>query len=172
MTSVDGGRRIRFIHDSLRNMVEDSLRELGWFDSTWARDLTISTGEVDWQQPIEPNRVAVSIDNTADDQAELGSDATVDAYVGYVDVFAESDPVGLHLGGDIRDILRGKHPAAGRDSARLEILDWAQATPPVLFTVDIEDVLMEQPRDLDRPYLKHWVSIRFVLVDDYNLTEA
>lgn len=163
-TTYAGGMLDRLLTLSLWNMIEDTLDELGWRDTgRGLGPITIFRGSIDPYEPIESNTLAVSLEGIDDDPAELGSDATFDHYGITIDFFGATAATSKHVAGDVRDILRGKMPAAGRTAPRLDVLDYNLATPAVLFTAEIERVRSDPASGFTQEWLRYWRSITAVL---------
>jgi hypothetical protein len=107
--SYIGGIRARLVRDNFRRMIEESLSELGWFDDNRNHlPVTIKSGPFNTSEEILPNVVGVSIEDIQSEELELGSMLEETTHFAYVDIFAEDDPIGTQLSGDIFDIIRGK----------------------------------------------------------------
>ena len=168
MATPVGGLRLRLIEDSFIIMLQDSLDQLGWFDD--GRDhLAVELVEEPprWDEPTQPNKIAVMIESIDDLEAELGSNLTEERHNCYIDIYAEDDAVGKHLSNDIRDILRGKMPSIDRGYPHYGVYDLTEATPPHLFNVDIESVRWDRGRNFSEAWLRHWFVVACDLVDTY-----
>lgn len=168
MTIVAGGLRARLIHDSLYQMLLAALTDLDWFDSGRQHAaINFIARPVANDEEIPLNTVAlVDEDQRAIDE-ELGSVLAEHRWTYYVDFYAEDDVIGKHLIYDVRDILSGRMPSIGRGDPSLEVLDYRQATPSELFTVEIEDVIVDRAHDFPKPWQRHWYAARFSVVDHY-----
>lgn len=163
--------------EGFKSLIVESLEDLGWFEPTiydegatpgWRQHhpLTVADEPVDWDTPIEPNMIAFSIDNSSDEQFEMGSRLTEDRHILYVDVYAEDDEIGYHLAHDVKDICRGKYFTIGADRTGFDLLNLDEATPSVLGFIDIEDVVVDRPRNFPQAWLRHWFTLK-VIVNDY-----
>jgi hypothetical protein len=162
-----GGRRARLLLDNTRIVIIGGLMAKGWFDADRRhRPLHYIIRPQDWQQPIEPNSIAICAEDSWDDPQGLGGDV-VDTRELYVDVYAESDPLGWHLAVDIRDILLGKLTETGRDGPVIDVYDLAQATPVPVTQVDVEDVTVDRTESVAREWQAHWFMVRIHLTDEY-----
>lgn len=167
MTYV-GGLRVRLINDSMFQMVKGGLADLGWFDiGRRHRPIDLLAEPVRWDEEVQLNTLSISSTDVSDDELELGSDAAENRHSFYVDFFAEDDSIGKHLIHDVRDILRGKIHAIGRNRPILTVYDYTLATPPALFICEIENVLVDRAHDYPRPWQRHWFSARCDVVDVY-----
>ena len=169
MADVVGGLRYRLAHDSCTEMLRAALEALGWFDAGRRhRVVRILREPANWDEPIEPNLICVSTQDSEAIEAELGSSLT-GVVVPYIfDIYAESESVGLHLSGDIFDILRGRHPDAGREVAKFSILDFRAATPEEIGYGVIADVERSRtPMRVERPWLQNWFVISANVTDHY-----
>lgn len=168
MATLVGGLRSRMIADSLSNMIEDGLRDLGWLDADRNhKPLRKADRPRTWDQPIEVNSLVISLEDQDDTPGEMGSNYTVDSWTVYIDFYAESDPLGLQVQGDIRDILRGKIPSIGRTDSILDVYDYRMATPTVFTTCQIDNVLADRARDFPNAWQAHWFVVRCDLEDDF-----
>jgi hypothetical protein len=173
MTTIVGGLRARLIRESLFQMIEEALTDLGWFASTRPHlPLTFRSGQVDQNTQIALNTAALWDENTADEDAELGSNLTEERGVYYIDFYAESDPLGRHFISDVKDILRGKFTSIDRDDPSFDVYDYTQATPPVITRCQIEEVETGHAHGFSHPWMAHWYSCQFVVVDTYGDEES
>jgi hypothetical protein len=167
VTAIEGGLRSRFIRDSLEQLVVGGLAALGWFGP--GRDhspIAVVDAPNDWDEPVEINSLAFADGGEDDIEMELGSTATEDRWVYYIDFYAEDESVGLHLSGDVRDILRGKLSSIGRTNPSLPVYDYRNATPPVIFHCYLENVLVDRAKGFNQPWLRYWFSVRVDVVDE------
>lgn len=167
MTTIVGGLRNRLIRDSVYTMLNDALEDLGWFDSGRQHAALTFTPKAVYETGIELNTLSLTYDALTDDDIEIGSNYKEERWTFYLDFYAESDAVGLDLASDMRDVLRGKMPSIGRGSPHLVVYDWRLATPPELFRVEIEDVVMDVARNGAKPWQKYWYVVRFDILDCY-----
>lgn len=166
--AIVGGLRARLIRDSLFHMVYDALDDLGWFD-VGRKHKTLSFPSV----PVDPivevmfNTVAIGDLGTLAEDWELGSNMSEFRWTIFVDVFAESEMLGLHLSRDIADLMSGRFPSIGRGRPTLTVLDYTQATPSAIFTCEVEDVVTDRAQNFPNPWQKNWYSVSFDLLDYY-----
>ncbi len=167
-----GGLRGRLIRESIYQAVNTALDDLGWFDA--GRKHTpiqfIPTG-VDDNENIDKNVLVLADWDLADFPEEMGSDLAEHRTTYYLDFYAEDDAIGLHMGQDLRDIMAGRITAIGRNAPRVDVYDWTMATPSVIFTVQIEDILIDRPEVFERPWQRFLRSVRFDVVDYYGNDE-
>lgn len=168
MTTIVGGIRARLIRDSVYHCIYDALAELGWFDSG-RRHLPIvfDGGLVDQAEEIQLNTVALVDEDLVADDLELGSNLAEHNWTFYVDFYAENDVIGKELINDVRDILAGRMSTIGRAHSSVTVYDYREATPSELFTVQLEDIVVDRAHDFPKPWLKHWYACRFTVVDAY-----
>jgi hypothetical protein len=172
MSTPTGGLRLRLIADSIGNMIEDSLTQLGWLTPSLERsDVRFTTEQLDPNVQITPNTVGLSTDDELGEEVELGSGLMENRWDMYVDVFAENTDVGLHLAGDIRDIIRGKMSSIGRIAPICWVYDLRNATPDQLFYVEFEDVDMVRDKSWRQPKNRFWWTIHMVVLDSYDTDE-
>lgn len=163
-----GGLRARLIRDSLSETVKEGLDSLGWFDSGRSHQpLHFLREPANWDEPINLNSLSISATDVIGDDAEMGSQLSIETWDFFVDFYAENDPVGLHVIHDIRDILRGKIPSIGRGRPVLDVMNWTLATPTPAFTCEIEDVVVDRATGFNRPWLFHWYTCRASILDTY-----
>lgn len=166
--SYTGGVRYRLIFDSLYYMLNDSLEDLGWFNSVPShKDVTFPYESVENDTEIALNTITISDSGLDDREFELGSNMGQITWTLYVDFYAEDKPTGIHVINDIKDILLGRMADIGRDHAVLEVFDYSLATPVEIFYCTIEDVIVDKAVDFPEAYRKNWYTCRFTLVDHY-----
>ena len=169
MTIYVGGRRRRLIKDNFYNLINDSLDALDWFDpSRKHKPVSVVNSQIDNSDEIKPNVVGISTEDLVSEDMELGSNLESNIWSVFVDVFAESENLGLHLAGDIYDIVRGKLPSIGRTDSSFEVLDLSAATPSSLFVCEFESIELGRNRDWAKPYNKFWWTVALEIVDFYS----
>lgn len=167
MTYV-GGLRARLIRDSVWHVVDDALRDLGWYAAVPSRQpVTLVPEPLPQNTPIPFNTLALGDEDTTPEPIEMGSLLTEFAWDMHVDVYAENDDLSLHLVGDVAAALAGRLPSIGRSAPLIEVIDYTLATPVPVFTVDVESVTTDKARDFPQPWLRFWRSCSFVVVDSY-----
>lgn len=168
MTVPVGGLRARLIRDSLYNWVKDGVEARGWM-ATDRRHLPFQfvPQPKDWDEEVPLNSIAVTPEDVSDVEAELGSSRTDDTWTFYVDIFGESEPVGMDCAHDIRDMLRGKLPSIGRMRMAFPVLDYREATPPILFYCHIENILLDRARNFPQAWRRNWFVLRLDVMDSY-----
>lgn len=161
-----GGLRQRLVSDSVYHLLMDNLGSLGWFDSGRQHGaLSVRTESVKNDEEIPLNTVVISETVTTDNQAEMGSNLGDITTTFYVEIYAENEPLGKQFIHDVRDILKGR---LARTSTVLPVYDWSMATPAVIFSCEIDDVVVDQARDFPKPWQRNWWSCRFDIVDVYD----
>lgn len=169
MTDYVGGFRERLIHDSLYYLVFNGLDDLGWFDAGREHlPITVVTEPFENDEEIPLNTIVIYEEDTRDNDAEMGSTLGDIISTYYIDFYAENNTIGKDVIHDVRDLLRGRHTAADRTSSVLFVYDYTMTTPPLIFSCDIEDVVIGRARDFPNPWQKHWYSCRLDLVDSYD----
>lgn len=175
MTNYVGGLRARLIHDNIYHMVKEGLDELNWLDTSLNHELvTVRQSQVGQEEIIRPNVVCVVVEDTTEDYAEMGSLLTDFSWAYYIDVYAESDALSLHLATDIRDIISGRYSnTVSRTGPNVDVYDLTSqsATPIELFTVEVENVQMDRSRYWSKPYHDHWRIVSFQVKDTYGTEE-
>lgn len=165
-----GGIRRRLIKHSFEMMLRNSLDQLDWFEPNRNHDpVTIISIPMDEYGPeeIKPNVISIAPEGERSEYWEMGSLMEEVRWDFYIDIFAENHAIGIHLTGDVEDIIKGKMPSIGRNRPHLEVLDYQQATPTPLFVCQIENVIVERVRDWTHPLQKHWYALGFEMVDYY-----
>lgn len=166
--TIQGGLRQRLIKDSLFNMLKDSLTALDWFDVGRShKPINMIARSVPNDEEIPLNTIALSSGDLEEEAWEVGSLLSEHTWMFYVDVYGESEAIGSHLIGDVRDIMAGRHADAGRTRPNFPVYDYRQATPPIEFYCDIEEILIDRALDFPRAWQKHWYVCRFLVVDYY-----
>lgn len=161
-----GGLRDRMVFESFGWMLKDALTQLGWFEPGR------SHAPINWRTSVVPeaeelpiNTLAVSSEDSRHTDMEIGSGLSEDRSVIICDFYAQSDALGRHLAGDVRDILRGKMPPIREDSSFM-VYDWRDEPPSPLFYADIEGVMLDRAHGFDAPFRRHWFSVLAQLVEE------
>lgn len=167
MTDVVGGLRARLIHDSLSDVITYGLGAQGWFDTGRAHQpIKVLHGPHTWDVPVDYNALVIITQTVDNDEIEVGSNLTLDSSTHTVELYAESDSLGLELANDIRDVLRGRLP--GTHLGSLPILDFRQATPIPLGYAVVDDVRVQRVVDqVPEAWARHVFTVRIVLHDIY-----
>ena len=175
---VTGGLRLRFLADAMYVGIKEELRALGWFEPT-VHDTPPGTRQhqpvrfvhrpIDWDEPVKPNMLSLSIEGVEKDDGETGSNLTFDMTAIQIAIFGESDSILMEISNDIRDILRGR---MGTRFARA-----------VVRIVDPRDDLqlgyatLDEPRVVRNPSLaqpnwkRSWVTVTVIAQDCYHLPD-
>ena len=48
----------------------------------------------------------------------------------------------------------------------MPVYDFRDATPPVLFVCDLENIFVDRGRGFSQPWLRYWFSVRVEIVDE------
>lgn len=169
MATVVGGERARLIRESVFQLVKSNLTTLGWFDPTRPHlPIDFVSRSFDQSQQIPINSAALSDENMTDRYVELGSLLSENTWQMYIDFFADSDALGLHFIRDVQDILRGRFSSIGRNDTVFNVYDFTLPGPPVIFTCDIENVVVDRAHGFLKPWLEHWYSCSFTILDYYD----
>lgn len=168
MTTITGGLRLRLVRQSLYEMINDALDQLNWFDGTRPHlPVTFEAKSQNHEEQIVLNTGALSDDNMLSDDIELGSHLSEHRWSFYVDFFGESDALGLHFIGDVKGILEGRINSIGRSDPSFSVYDYRQATPSIIATCQIQDVVTDRAHGFLKPWLEHWYAAQFTVVDVY-----
>jgi hypothetical protein len=164
---MSGGLRARLIRDSLEELVRSSLDALGWFDAGRQHaPIRIIEEPNDWDEPIEFNSISVSGGDLVDAELELGSTATEDTWTYYCDCYMEDESVAIAISGDIREALRGKLPDIGRTGPVMDVYDFRDDPPDVIFTCELQNIIVDRGRGFSQPWLRYWFTVRVEIVDE------
>lgn len=164
-----GGLRDRMIEQALREVILDGLTALGWFEAgRYHEPIDFVSRAVDANTEVAINTLALSGDPFDADLIELGSQLAEERRVFYVDFFAESDALGKHLIGDVRDLLRGRMPHVGRDKPILAVYDrTAGAVTEPAFYCEIDRVTSESARESSAAHKRSWYLARVEVSDEW-----
>lgn len=165
---ITGGRRARYLHDSLIHLVRSGLTEQGWFDPGRSHTpIKFLHEPVPWDEPVEPNTLTLGPTNRESRYPEVGSILTTDTVAISIDFYAANDTIGVHVTNDIRDILRGRLGTASHLGA-VPIYDFNQATPPVIGHATVIDANAGRPPvRLGQEYTRHWHVVDAFVEDTY-----
>lgn len=167
---ITGGLRRRIIKDNFYYMIHDALSGLGWFSSPLTLsnyDVTLVTEQIDPQTEIKPNKIGISTEDLRSFNIEMGSNLEQYNWSIYIDIFAEDESTGIHLSGDIYDVISGKMESLGRTGPVLDVYDYLTDGEPYLFTCELENIQMERVREWDKQFNKYWWVIGCDIVDTY-----
>lgn len=168
--NIVGGLRGRLIRESLFQMLNDGLNELGWFDAGQPySQIHFVSKQQNQNEQIAINTAALSDENDTERDVELGSTLTEQIWSMYVDFFAEDDAIGLHFIKDVRDILRGRFTlTTSKSGPNFDVFDYRQDVPPILFSCEVQNVDVHRANGFLKPWLEHWYAVSFEVVDYYN----
>lgn len=161
--SVAGGLLERFLEDSTRDLIRSQLALLGWFGTNRRhREVTVLAEPQDWDVPVEANLIALYVGSTMVEEAEVGNELMViSESQAVVTVLGETAGIGLHLAGDVRDILAANMGDGRR--AVIPVFDYRHATPPLVAYATVDEVVMvEPPSHARREWLTHWYQIKYI----------
>lgn len=163
--TVSSGLRLRLVRDSLLAFLDEGLGALGWFDANRRHQPVVVLPEPLESQPIEPNMIALSVETSAFEHIEVGSNLTDDAIACAFELYAESTSLGDHLAHDMRDLFRGR---LGTGRGRIPIWDYAMATPAMIASAGVEALRLERNSSPSREaWQAHWYTLRLELHDAY-----
>lgn len=167
---LTGGLRRRLIKDNFYYMMNDSLAQLGWFDvpnELAEYGVELLPKQIDAMQEITPNKISIASEALDSEELELGSNLEEYRWDIYLDLFVEDESVGIHLSGDIYDILKGKMSSIGRGRPSFPVRDLTTETEDILFYCDIQNVHANRVREWNRPQERYWWVVGCDLVDSY-----
>lgn len=163
-----GGLRARLVKQSLYEMINTALDDLGWFDSGRQHSpINFVDEEVANNLEVPMNTLSLADGDNVSEGIEMGSTLSEHRWAFYVDFFGENDAVSIHMSHDIKDILEGRMPTIGRTGPIYTVYDYTQATPPALFTCEISGVSLDRARNFPKPWQKYWRSVAFLVSDEY-----
>lgn len=168
---IVGGLRRRMIKDNLFYMIQSAMDDLDWFNpSSGLADQSVELlpEAISNLTEITPNKVVISAEELMTREWEMGSNLDEYRWDIYIDVFAEDESTGLHLSGDIYDIIKGKMASIGRTGPSLDVYDLREDDPQtLLFTCDLQGVEVGRVREWSREFNQFWWVIGFTVVDYY-----
>jgi hypothetical protein len=168
VSTITGGIRLRLLRDSALHAVTDGLAEQGWFQPNRRhRPVTVTSGALDWDEPVQSNLVTVSIDAVSTEQVEVGSTLTNDTIRLVTDLFVENDTVGVELANDIRDIYRGRIGTVMARAA-LPIWDYRLATPVTIAYATFDQVrIVRSVATAQQLWQRFWFTVIADVSDAY-----
>lgn len=167
MTTLVGGLRRRMIKENFYNMINTALDDLGWYDTTHS-SIPVKLQNVQINDEVKPNTVGISTEDLNDIDLELGSNLSEDTWATYIDILAEDETIGIHLSGDIFDVLRGKISAIGRTSKSFPVYDLSTDDVEPIFTVYLDNVHIQRVREwAGHEADRFWWVVGVELVDSY-----
>jgi hypothetical protein len=168
MSTVTGGLRSRFLHDSLSLLLENGLTQLGWLDpGRHHQPFQFLHGPHTWDVPVTYNAVVITTQAVETDWIELGSWLSRDSIMFTVDVYAESESFGLDVTNDMRELLRGRLPN-GAQNEKFPILDFRMATPAPIGYADVINVSLGRGIDeLPEDWARHLYTLGITIYDTY-----
>lgn len=168
MTEIVGGLRRRLIKDNFYFMLHNCLDQLNWFNpSSDNQPLELVPDQLDPLKEITPNKVSISSEEMSTRAWEMGTNLDQYSWDIYLDIFAEDESVGVHLSGDIYDILVGKFGSLNRTDSKLDVYNLAVDGEPYLFTCEFQNVEIARVREWTKPFNKYWWVIGLTVVDYY-----
>lgn len=166
MADVVGGLRSRFLFDSVYDQIDAGIDALGWYDFTRIEPVSFIPEPPDDSDEVQLNTIALSEGDTFDREGELGSHLTRSEYVFYLDIYAESGPIGRMIAHDLRDLIMGRH--GGRQHPVFTIYDLSVATPFSIGYAEVDRVNVSREPAPTKPWQKFWYIVRFDLSDSYD----
>lgn len=163
-----GGTRLRLIKDSFADLVDQTLNDLGWYETgRWFIPVTFMNEPLDSADKVPLNSVAVSFEDFYPREIELGSLLDRIEWEFFVDIYAEDSSVGFHLAGDVLDSLKGKMASIGRTDPSFTVFDKTQDPSPPLFVCEIEQVELAKVRESEYQHRKNLYTVGGYVVDYY-----
>lgn len=161
----------RFLRYGVYHLLDWALTDLGWFGDRRHRPVTLLFEPLNWDEPVDPNLIGFELISTPVEELELGNVQLTRARTRLiVTALVENASLGLELAGDISAILTGSLPSIGRERGVIELLDYRQATPPVIGYVSVDGVIVDEPAShTKRDWRQHWYTVECVLTLDGDL---
>lgn len=170
---IVGGLRARLLQDSLHLFLLNGLTTLGWLDSNRRhRPVRIQAQPARWQEPIEPNLIALDFLSVDNREFEVGSNLTADDLLAHIEIYAESDSLGIDLSNDVRDLVRGRLTSIGSGGS-LPVFDLRQGNPPIIGHLHVDRVsAIRNVSPTEDAWVRHWYRVRCEFTDVYATSEA
>ncbi len=168
---MEGGLFDRFVEESVYQLIESSMLELGWgaINDPAQPPITWRAEPYDLDEKIELNTLVVEMEVSEDEEHELGGASAIeDRHLCYADFYAKDMGIGRNVAGDIRGILRGKMPSIGRLTPTLPVYNFDLPTPALITTGVILEPRTERPMVFSRPWKGILFSTQFVVLVDPN----
>lgn len=166
--SFEGGLRDRLIDESIFQHVKGGLAALDWFNTNRKhKPIDFLATSVQDDEQILPNTIVMSSEQAVTDSMEIGSNASVDGFDVWFDLYCESDALGKQLCGDIQALVRGQMPALGFGNPVIPVYDWSKATPDLIFHVEVVSTERQKnrQRNVATPQERHMWTV-LVEVED------
>lgn len=164
--AVYGGLRARLIKDSLYHMIEDAIADLGWFDAGRQHaPIAFRADPVNTEEEVPVNTLTLSDEDMIAFDQELGSRLAEHSWAFFLDFYAESNAIGIHMAQDLKAILEGRILGIGRGSTSFPVYDYRMATPAQIFMCEIDDVAVDRARNFPRAWQRYWYMVSFTVVD-------
>jgi hypothetical protein len=144
---------------------------LGWYDSGRQHlPVEFVSAELPAAEEIQPNTIGIGDGMVSTSGIELGSGLVEQRINFFIDVWAESAALGMHLSGDIKDILEGRFSTTlGFEGTSMPVYDYRLATPTEMFQVEILRVMLDHAEFAagNRPWKNTYYGIQVTLEDTY-----
>lgn len=166
--TVVGGLRDRLLKDSFYAQVETALNTLGWLDPARRhKPINLIQKPEHWDVAVPANTVTIDFVGSSVGEWEVGSLLTSDTHIGFVEIYAENDSLGIHLAEDLRDWLRGRLQTAPV-STTFPIYDFRTPTPSTIGYMDIDGVSTARNISISQDvWVRHWYRVRCEIRDTY-----
>jgi len=151
------GLRDRFVYESIWEHINAELTAKDWFalDDTHT-PITVTYSFPDDEEPVEYNTLALTTGMQDSEYVEMGSLDYEKNVIYYIDFYAESDSLGMHLIGDLEHFLK-KTPA-------MDVYDYENAKA-VIASAQVGGVFTRRPVRVTQPWQKHWYTLSFDIED-------
>jgi len=163
-----GGLLYRLILDNAFSYLESGLDTLGWFDANRSHaPVKMYPEPVENDETVEPNAICFSFEDIFEDDVEMGSNLSEHSLQLFIDIYGENRAVGLHLAGDVKDLLQGRFASVGFDKTHFPVHDLTDSNSPILFYCEIDNLQFNRSRFSTKPFEKYWWEISCDLVYTY-----
>lgn len=153
---MSGGFNLRLINDNILRLTNEFLDANNWFESGMAYSpVVVIDSPLENEELIEPNMVAVTLEDIHLSDVEIGSTLTDQNITVVIDILAENTSIGIHLSGDLMVYFQSLY--------NFSVVDLSQATPSHAFYCDIEGVYMESSGYYESKYKKFARALSFTV---------
>lgn len=158
-----GGLRDRLILYAVHESLRARLDELGWFDSGRGHaPVKFLQGFPDDKDSVEPNSIAVTLEDINGELQELGSRLEESRMGIVVDLFCDSESVALHLSGDVYDFFKSRN-----NIPVFDVSDGEESDADPAFYIEIDSDYLSNRRSMrpTNPWQRHWRVVELFFND-------
>jgi hypothetical protein len=156
---ADGGKRDRFLVESVQEQLVTYLTVGGWFamDAVHTPITVIYEFPSDDLDVVQENTLAMTVGDADSEYIELGSLSYMKDLILYFDFYGENDAISSHLIGDVEHFFM-KNPS-------LDVYDYENAKA-VLFQAQVGEVFSRRATRVTQPWQKHWQTLSVGIEDE------